>query len=76
MQTDAGRTEVYKGFTIRVLKTDNGFWRAYISKADGSKIKAAGQTQSFTSIPVQHDTITPDKALEEARRLIDAGGIS
>ena len=65
-----------QGFIIRALKTDNRFWRADISKADGSKIKAAGQTELFTSIPVLHDSITPEKALEEARRLIDAGGIS
>ena len=28
------------------------------------------------SFPVQLDTIQPDKALEEAKRLIDAGGMT
>jgi hypothetical protein len=76
MPTDADRTADYKGFTIRTFKTDNGLWRAIITKADGSKIKAAGQSESFDLIPVQLDSIQPDKALEEAKRLIDAGGMT
>jgi hypothetical protein len=51
-------------------------WRAIITKADGSKIKAAGQNESFDLIPVQLNSIQPDKALEEVKRLIDAGGMT
>jgi predicted secreted protein len=76
MPTDADRTADYKGFTIRTFKTDNGLWRAIITKADGSKIKAAGQNESFDLIPVQLNSIQPDKALEEVKRLIDAGGMT
>jgi hypothetical protein len=76
MQSEIPWTEVYKGFAIRAFKTDNGFWRADITKTDGSEMKTVGQTEMFTSVPVMLDTITPEKALEEARRLIDAGGIS
>jgi hypothetical protein len=76
MPTNADRTADYKGFTIRTFKTDNGLWRAIITKADGSKIKAAGQNESFDLIPVQLDSIQPDKALEEVKRLIDAGGMT
>jgi hypothetical protein len=76
MPTNADRTADYKGFTIRTFKTDNGLWRAIITKADGSKIKAAGQNESFVLIPVQLNSIQPDKALEEVKRLIDAGGMT
>jgi hypothetical protein len=76
MPTDADRTADYKGFTIRTFKTDNGLWRTIIIKVDGSKIKAVGQNESFDLIPVQLDSIQPDKALEEAKRLIDAGSMT
>jgi hypothetical protein len=51
-------------------------WRAIITKADGSKIKAAGQNESFDMIPVQLDSLGRDKAFEELKRLIDAGGMT
>ena len=73
---DAHRTADYKGFTIRTFKTDNGLWRAIITKVDGSKIKTAGQNESFDLIPVQLDSTTSNRALEEAKRLIDAGGMT
>jgi hypothetical protein len=76
MPTDADRTADYKGFTIRTFKTPNGSWRAIITKVDGSKIKAAGQNESFDLIPVQLDSVDRDKALKEAKRLIDAGGMT
>jgi hypothetical protein len=76
MPTDANRTADYKGFSIRTFKTDNGFWRAIITKADRSKTKTAGQNESFDLIPVQLDSTTADRALEEVKRLIDAGGIT
>ena len=76
MPTDADRTADYKGFTLRTIKTDNGLWRAIITKADGSKITAEGQNESFDLMPVQLDSIHPDKALEEVKRLIDAGGVT
>jgi len=76
MPTDAGRTADYKGFTIRTFKTDNGLWRAIITKADGSKIKTAGQDESFDLIPVQLDSLDRDKAFREVKRLIDVGGMT
>jgi hypothetical protein len=76
MPTDADRTADYKGFTIRTFKTPNGSWRAIITKVDGTKIKAADQNESFDLIPVQLDSLDRDKALKEAKRLIDAGGMS
>src|SRR5262245_4092745 len=76
MPTDVDRTADYKGFTIRTFKAPNGSWRAIITKADGSKIKAAGQNESFDMIPVQLDSLDRDKALKEAKRLIDAAGMT
>ena len=76
MPTDADRTGDYKGFTIRTFKIPNGSWRAIITKADGSKIKAAGQNESFDLIPIQLDSLGRDKALDEAKRLVDAGGVT
>ena len=76
MPTDADRIADYKGFTIRTFKTANGSWRAIITKVDGSKIKAASQNKSFDLIPVQLDSLDRDKALKEAKRLIDAGGMT
>ena len=75
MPTDTDRTGDYKGFTIRTFKTPNGSWRAIITKTDGSKIKAAGQNESFDMIPVQLDSLGREKAFEEAKRLIDAGSM-
>ena len=76
MPTDADRIADYKGFTIRTFKTANGSWRAIITKVDGSKIKAASQNELFDLIPVQLDSLDRDKALKEAKRLIDAGGMT
>jgi hypothetical protein len=76
MPTDADRTSDYKGFIIRTFKTPNGSWRAIITKADGSKIKVAGQNESFDLIPIQPDSLGRDKAFEEAKRLVDAGGVT
>src|SRR5262245_13993442 len=72
MPTDADHTADYKSFTIRIFKTPNGCWRAIITKADGSKIKAAGQNESFDLIPVQLESLERDKAFKEVKRLIDA----
>jgi hypothetical protein len=76
MPTDAGRTADYNGFTIRTFKTPDGLWRAIITKADGSKIKAAGQNESFDLIPFQLDSRDRDEALKEVKRLIDARGVT
>jgi hypothetical protein len=51
-------------------------WRAIITKADGSKIKAADQNESFDLIPFQLDSLDRDEAVKEAKRLIDAGGVT
>src|SRR5262245_19989275 len=76
MPTDADRTGDYKGFSIRTFKTPNGLWRAIIAKADGGKINAAGQNESFDMIPIQLDSLGREKAFEEAKRLIDAGSVT
>src|SRR5262245_33385529 len=76
MPTDADRTADYKVFIIRRSRTPNGSWRAIITKADGSKIKAVGQNESFDLIPIQLDSLGRDKAFEEAKRLVDAGGVT
>ena len=76
MPTDADRIADYKGFIIRTFKTPNGSWRAIITKADGSKIKGAGQNESFDLIPIQLDSLGRDKAFDEAKRLVDAGGVT
>ena len=76
MPTDADRTADYNGFIIRTFKTPNGSWRAIVTKAYGSKIKAAGQNESFDLIPIQLDSLGRDKALAEAKRLVDAGGVT
>jgi hypothetical protein len=45
-------------------------------QTDGSKIKAAGQNESFDMIPVKLDSLGREKAFEEAKRLIDAGNMT
>jgi hypothetical protein len=66
MPSDADRTADYKGFTIRTFKTPDGLRRAIITKADGSKIKAAGENESFDLIPFQLDS-TGTKRLKKRR---------
>jgi hypothetical protein len=63
MQTD-DYNYVYEAFTIR-----DGWWRANITKTDGSLVKTVGG--SFPSIPVQIDCKTVEEAFEKARRLIE-----
>jgi len=72
MPSDADRTADYKGFTLRTFKAPDGLWRVIITKADGSKIKAAGQNE----IPFQLDSLDRDEAVKETKRLIDAGGVT
>jgi hypothetical protein len=65
MPTNADRTADYKGFTIRTFKTPDGLWRAIITKTDGSKIKAAGQNESFDLIPVKLHSLGREKRLKK-----------
>ena len=73
MLTALGTT---KGSPSAPSETPNGLWRAIITKADGGKIKAAGQNESFDMIPIQLDSLGREKAFEEAKRLIDAGSMT
>jgi len=65
-----------KGSPSAPSKTPNGSWRAIITKADGSQTKATGQNESFDLIPVHLDSLDRNKALEETKRLIDAGSMT
>jgi hypothetical protein len=71
---DVERTEVFNGFTIRVWKTHDGRYKGEITRTDGGEIKTEGNTEFFLSIPI-NESLTVEGVIEEAKRLIKAGGI-
>jgi len=50
--------------------------RAIFTNDVCSNIKWAGQNESFDLIPFQLDSLDRDEAVKEAKRLIDAGGVT
>jgi hypothetical protein len=69
---------IYKDFRIEPFQTTSGGWRAKITRLDGQKIKVAVPAGN------EHDSITTggmeslsaEAAIDEAKRLIDCGGMS
>jgi hypothetical protein len=64
----------YKHFLITIYETENGLFRALISRADAQQIKTI-DGGSYADIPTNlYDAA--EQATEEARRMIDGGGMS
>jgi hypothetical protein len=65
-------TAAYKGFLLAPSLNDKGQWQVHVTKADGSKVKAAGEEMpEWTSGPY----MLQDNALEQVRASIDAGAL-
>ena len=66
----------YKDYSIEALETSRGRWRARIRRLNGQTIKIlidGDETESFMMSGME--SFTADAAVDEAKRLIDGGGI-
>ena len=66
----------YKDYSIAALETSRGRWRARIQRRDGQTIKIlidGDETESFMIGGME--SFTADSAVDEAKKLIDGGGI-
>jgi hypothetical protein len=66
----------YKEFVIRASESEPSRWKFDIRKADGSDIRTFPDGKHFSSITFPTEYLTADAAIEEAKKLIDAGGMS
>ena len=65
------RSNERKCFQIELFEREPGKWRASIRRSDGSKLRAGDMRCDLFTTSV--DTSTADRALELARKAIDAG---
>jgi hypothetical protein len=66
---------IYKAYVIDAFQRDTDKWRATVRKLDGKKIRVAvppSVRDEFTTAP---DAETAEKAVELAKKTIDAGGV-
>lgn len=66
----------YKDYSIEALETSRGRWRARIRRRDGQTIKIlidGDETESFMIGGME--SFTAEAAVDEAKKLIDGGGI-
>lgn len=70
------RREFYKHYVIEIIKVPNDCWQTTITRQDGNSIKIMlahpGEEQSSITNQPRH---SEEEALEEAKRMIDAGGM-
>ena len=68
------RREPYKRYVIELTRESENSWKATVTREDGNLIKVA-----FGTGPVPSITTSPryseEDALDEAKRMIDGGGI-
>ena len=67
------RSKERKRFQIDVFERGPGKWRASIRRSDGTKLRAGNIRCDLFTTSV--DTSTADRALELARKAIDAGDV-
>ena len=65
----------YKNFLIDAYRRDTDRWRATIRRANGKKIQIAFPPSVRDEATTTADAITAEKAIEFAKRAIDAGEV-
>ncbi len=65
----------YKAYVIDAFKRDTDRWRATIRRLDGKKIRVAFPPSVLDETTTSADALTAEKAVELARKAIDAGGL-
>lgn len=65
----------YKDYLIDAFRRDTDRWRATIRRSNGKKIRIAFPPSVRDEATTSADAITAEKAIEFARRAIDAGEV-
>lgn len=66
----------YKAYVIDAFQRDTDRWRANIRKLNGKKIRVAVPPSVLDQATTSTDAPTAEKAVELAKKAIDAGGLS
>lgn len=66
----------YKAYVIDAFQRDTDRWRANIRKLNGKKIRVAVPPSVLDQATTLADAPTAEKAVEMAKKAIDAGGLS
>ncbi|MBR0756470.1 hypothetical protein JQ604_30195 [Bradyrhizobium jicamae] len=65
----------YKSYVIDAFRRDTDRWRSTIRRQDGKKIRIASPPAVVDHATTGSDALTAEKAVEFAKRTIDAGGV-
>ncbi len=66
----------YKDYVIDTFQRDTDRWRANIRRLNGKKIRVAVPPSVLDQATTSADALTAEKAVELAKKAIDAGGLS
>jgi len=66
----------YKDYVIDAFQRDTDRWRANIRRLNGKKIRVAVPPSVLDEATTSADALTAEKAVELAKKAIDAGGLS
>ena len=66
----------YKDYVIDAFQRDTDRWRANIRRLNGKKIRVAVPPSVLDQATTSADALTAEKAVELAKKAIDAGGLS
>ena len=66
----------YKAYVIDTFQRDTDRWRANIRRLNGKKIRVASPPSVLDQATTSADALTAEKAVELAKKAIDAGGLS
>lgn len=66
----------YKAYVIDAFQRDTDRWRANIRRLNGKKIRVAVPPSVLDEATTSVDALTAEKAVELAKKAIDAGGLS
>jgi len=65
----------YKAYVIDAFRRDVDRWRSTIRRLDGKKIRVAVPPSVLDEATTSADALTAEKAVELAKKAIDAGGL-
>lgn len=65
----------YKAYVIDAFRRDTDRWRSTIRRLDGKKIRVAVPPAVLDEATTSADALTAEKAVELAKKAIDAGGL-
>jgi hypothetical protein len=66
----------YKAYVIDAFQRDTDRWRANIRRSNGKKIRVAVPPSVLDEVTTSADALTAEKAVELAKKAIDAGGLN